>query len=133
MIQSGELGFRTNFYKMFDGRLIEAIHSMCKIVKSCVKISSHTTEYFNIYQGDRQDENMSTVLSCIFLKDFGHFMQPNGCMQIDSDIQHGEILAYLEILILLHADDADIFATDLVTFQHYLNVFLHILKFENLA
>ena len=60
-------------------------------------------------------------------------MLANGSMQIDSDIQHGEILTYLEILILLHADDADIFATDLVTFQHYLNVFLYILKFENLA
>ena len=68
--------------------------------------------------------HMPTVLFCLFTNDLGYFMQANGCLQIDFDIQHDQILTYLETLILLHADEAAIFATDPITFQHNLNVFL---------
>ena len=89
LIKRGELGFDINFYKIVDGKLFQAIHNMYKNFKACIKVSSQTSEYFNIYQGDRQDENMSTVLFCLFINDLGYFMQANGCLQIDFEIQHG--------------------------------------------
>ena len=76
---------------------------------------------------------MSTVLFCLFLNDLGDYASQWMCSGMDFDDQHGEILTYLTILILLYADDVFIFATDPTTFQQNLNVFFEYSKLCKLS
>lgn len=81
----------------------------------------------------RQRENLSHILFCLFLNNLDDFLQSNGCSGINFEVQHGDILTYLKILILLYADDTVIFATDSTTFQRNLDIFFEYTRLWKLS
>ena len=101
---------------------------MYRNIKSCVKFANQTSEFFDIYHGVRQGENLSPVLFCMFLNDLNEYLTDQNCLGVNLEVQHGDILTFLKLLTLLYADDTVIFATDPVTFQRNLNVFLEYSK-----
>ena len=52
-----------------DGKLLRIINNMYEYVKSCVKLCSSYSEYFNYAVGLRQDEVMSRLLFSLFVED----------------------------------------------------------------
>ena len=98
-----------------------------------MKFANKTPDSFYILHGVRQGGNLSTLLFCLFLNDLEDFLQANDCSGINFNVQHGDILTYLKVLILLYADDAVIFATDPTSFQRNLNTFFEYTRMWRLS
>ena len=68
-------------------------------------------------------ENLSPVLFALFLNDLEIFLIQKNCRGIDIDFSSDQLVLYLELFILLQADDTVIFGTDVESIQHSLNIF----------
>ena len=87
--------------KMFktgiDGKLLRIVKDMYQKVKSCVKVCSSYSEYFNYAVGLRQGEVMSPLLFSLFVEDLELYLQ--------CDIDAGLSIDDLTLILLLFADD----------------------------
>ena len=70
-----------------------------------------------------QNENLSPVLSALFLNDLESFLNQNSCNGIDLEIPDEPISRYIKMFVLLYADDTIIFGTNEEHFQDNLNIF----------
>ena len=110
-----------------NGKLLVVIHNMYKSAKSCVKVEDKISDYFSCNVGVRQGENLSPLLFSIFLNDFEFSVsrkyiglsflsgEINECLS-DDDIEH-----FLEIYVLLYADDTIVLAESADELQKALN------------
>lgn len=79
------------------GKLLRIVRDMYQKIKSCVKLCSSYSEYFQYAVGLRQGEVMSPLLFSIFVEDIELYLQNNP----DS----GLILDDIVLILLLFADD----------------------------
>ena len=96
------------------GKMLNVIKSMYECVKSKVKYNNVLSEEFTCTLGVRQCECLSTFLFSMFLNDLEEEFKKKGVEGID--------VGYLNLAILLYADDIILFAKSAKALQNSLNV-----------
>ena len=88
-------------------------------IKSNVSHGGEQSTFFRSFRG----EKLSPVLFALFLNDLETFLEENMCIGINLEISTGNISTYINLFILLYADDTVNFWTEEVSFLYNLNVF----------
>ena len=96
------------------GKILNVIKSMYECVKSKVKCNNVLSEEFMCTLGVRQGECLSPFLFSMFLNDIEEELIQKGVEGIN--------IGYLNLAILLYADDIILFANSSDALQHSLNV-----------
>jgi hypothetical protein len=96
-----------------QGKILRIIRNMYQKVKSCVKLCSNYSDYFNYAVGLRQGEVMSPMLFSLFVEDFELFLQNN--------VESGLHLDDIVLILLLFADDMAIVGKTPAEIQEHLN------------
>ena len=81
-----------------------------------------------VYVGVRQGENLSPVLFALFLNDLESFMHSNNCSDVNLELDSDNLYIYLQLFVLLYADDTVIFGADETSFQKNLDMFYEYAK-----
>ena len=93
------------------GKIINVIHNMYKNAKSCVKSGNNISDFFTCNIGVRQGENLSPILFAIYLNDFKDSISKsfNGLESMGLEL-HAEMDTFINLYVLLYADDTIILA-----------------------
>ena len=83
--------------------MFHVIQCLYKNIKSCVSLQEIKSDYFNVYQGVRQGENLSPVLFALFVDDLSDFLLEHNNHVLD--FNDNDINTYLQLFILMYADD----------------------------
>ena len=86
---------------------------MYSVVKSCVRYQSHTSRFFNSYNGLKQGDPSSPLLFMLVINDIRQ--------NINTDLQLIFTIDEMSLFLLLYADDAVVFAKSLEVLQSILN------------
>lgn len=91
-------------------------------IKSCVSVNNEFSQFFKINCGVRQGENLSPILFSIYLNDLASYLQTgNDGIKIENPSL--EFDTYLQLFVLLYADDTIIVSDNPKSFQNLLNKF----------
>ena len=115
--------FRKLHFNSIQGKFLRIICNMYENIKSCVKISGESSQFFASNCGVRQGENLSPILFSIYLNDLENFLLSSNISSLDLETISNEINIYLRLLILLYADDTVIFSNNKENFQKALDSF----------
>jgi len=99
------------------------IKSLYRDVQSCIKLNTKLTDFFVCGRGVRQCVNLSPILFALYLNDLVHYLisqNDSGVKMVDYDLD-----IFLQILVLLYADDTVLFAKSEAELISLLNFFLH--------
>ena len=97
-----------------NGRFYMAIKTLLSGTSACVKINSHTTNFFDINNGLPQGETMSPTLTCLFLHSLVDTLKSQNLgLKFVNEIVH----------ILMYADDIALIANDPDSMQSMLCLF----------
>ena len=107
------------------GKCFTYIRNMYIGIKSTIKISGMSSDFFTCNVGVRQGENLSPFLFALYINDLEYFLQEKGIVGLQSitDAIEDELMLYLKLLILLYADDTVIMAESADDLQNALNEF----------
>ena len=117
-----------------NGNVLNVIKDMYAKAKSCVKTHKGYSNFFVSNIGLRQGENLSPVLFSIFLNDLKDFLKINfnGLNLIENavnDLLLDDVERFMNLFILLYADDTAILAESkeemqksLQMLEHYCNI-----------
>ena len=108
-----------------NGKMHNVIFNMYTSVKSCISYNNHTTGYFNCEIGVRQGENLLPFLYSMFLNDLEEVLLTKyivGLRSITAELET-EIEIYLNIFVMLYADDTILLAESAEDLQVQLNAF----------
>ena len=86
------------------GKVFTVIKNMYENAKSCIRLNGQLSEYFNCNIGVRQGENLSPLLFSIFLNDLEDHMK-SACTGIKLSSSHDDTDLYVNLFVLLYADD----------------------------
>ena len=94
-----------------QGKLLKAIQSVYKCVKSCVRANDSLTDFFDCPVGLRQGCMMSPVLFSLFIDEFGELIEQSGLrgIQMYPDI--------VEMFLLFFADDVALISDSVIGLQ----------------
>ena len=106
-----------------NGKFIQVIKNMYSNIKSSVALNGQQSMFFPSEIGVRQGENLSPVLFSLFLNDLEDFLVFNNNNGITLHYNQEEVSYYLQILVLLYADDTVIISDSAESFQKCLNDF----------
>ncbi|MES9882143.1 MAG: reverse transcriptase family protein [Sedimenticola sp.] len=104
-----------------NGKIFQVIHSMYNNIKSCVNHNGDNSAFFPCNIGLRQGENLSPILFSLYLNDLESFLYFNECQGIK--LQNHDFGFFINLLVLLYADDTIIMAKDELELQHSLECF----------
>ena len=105
------------------GKCFRLIRSMYENIKSRVKCINGKSQFFPCTVGVRQGENLSPFLFAIFLNDLEFYFTQRGIPGINLEFNENDIFMFLQIFLLLYADDTVIFAESPEELQNALNAF----------
>ena len=105
------------------GKCFRLIRSMYENIKSRVKYINGKSQFFPCTVGVRQGENLSPFLFAIFLNDLEFYFTQRGIPGINLEFNENDIFMFLQIFLLLYADDTVIFAESPEELQNALNAF----------
>ena len=106
-----------------NGKFFRIIYNMYQGIKSCISFNGNQSSFFQSFRGVRQGENLSPVLFALFLNDLEFFLTTRNCSGIDLQFTSDDVNMYIQLFVLLYADDTVIFGTDETEFQNNLNAF----------
>lgn len=104
------------------GKLYNIILSMYNDTKSRLRCNNLYTNDFCCNIGIRQGENLSSILFAIFLNDIEKFCKDNGCDSIPLK-GHDDIHVFVQLFILLYADDTVLLANSVKSFKKLLKAY----------
>ena len=99
---------------------LKVIRNFYLNIKSCVSQNNEISPFFGSFCEVRQGENLSPLLFSLFLNEFLAAKHNTG---IVIDNQNDDMFTFLEIIILLYADDTVILSDDAMSFQKCLDDF----------
>jgi len=101
------------------GKVLEVIRNLYLNVKSCVFVNGERSQFFESFTGVRQGENLSPLLFSLFVNDLEEYMRQNGVKSLD--FKDEEINNFLNLFIILYADDTVILSNTPEGLQECLN------------
>ena len=108
-----------------NGKMFKTITNLYSQIKSCVidRCTGERSDFFGSFSGVRQGENLSPILFSLFINDLESFLKEKGCKPLDIPIgREGQMLSmYLELFVLLYADDTILFSETRKGLQQSLN------------
>ena len=109
-----------------NGKVLRVIVNMYNNIKSCVFLNSQKSELFTSCQGVRQGENLSPLLFSLYLNDLESYLTENGCtyLPVKVDDNEDDLTNYIQLLVLLYADDTILMADSKEKLQTGLDVML---------
>ena len=108
-----------------NGKCFRVIQSIYKNIKSCVLVNDKKTDFFISNIGVRQGENLSPLLFNLFLNDLEDFLINNNVTGIECREHQLDdtLMVYLEMFILLYADDTVILSDTPEGLQNALSIY----------
>ena len=108
-----------------NGKCFKVIYNMYQNIKSCVRYKNENSDFFPCLSGVRQGENLSPFLFAIFLNDLESFLKSlEGIpLELIKEKCQNNISAFVEIFVLLYADDTVILAESKEVLQKNLDIF----------
>ena len=110
------------------GKILQVINNIYNNAKSCVMVNNIQSQFFNVQCGVRQGENLSPLLFALFLNDMNDYIKndvPGLETIIDEcvacNMSESEISKFVNLYLLLYADDTVIFAENPSDLQNRLN------------
>ena len=100
-----------------SGKILTVIKNMYYTAKSCVIVDDEKSDFYRMSVGIRQGENLSPILFSLFLNDMKSFLKDENTglktpAEIANELHMNEKFGdcFLNLFILLYADDSVIFA-----------------------
>ena len=117
--------------KLFDsnvnGKILTVIKNMYQTAKSCVMVDDEKSDFYQMSMGIRQGENLSPILFSLFLNDMKSYLKDEftGLKSPAEDARESQmnekfVDCFLNLFVLLYADDSVIFAETPEILQHLL-------------
>ena len=106
--------------------MYNVISNMYDSIAQCISYSNCISEYFDWTNEVRQLENLSTFLFSLFLNDIDTFFENKNITELQtiSDEIENNLDIYLNLCILLYADDTALLAETANDLQTQLDAFL---------
>ena len=111
-----------------NGKILNVIRNLYTNAKSCISVNNNKSVFFKIDIGVRQGENLSPVLFALFLNDMHAYMSNimSGLESVseaarESGLNDNDVNVFLNLFLLLYADDTVIFAETPEKLQDGLN------------
>ena len=106
-----------------NGKVLRVIINMYNNIKSCVFLNGQKSDLFTSCQGVRQGENLSPLLFSLYLNDLETYLTENGCTHLQVKLDNeNDLTNYIQLLVLLYADDTILMADSKEKLQNGLNV-----------
>ena len=128
-------------YKL-GSKMMNILKSLYANVKSCVQMnyvdndgnmSYNISEMFPCINGLREGDILSPILFSLYVNDLKSFLQHNACEGINVQYENAnDVTCFLQILLLMYADDTVLFATTKPRLQHSLNMYAKYCKYWKL-
>jgi hypothetical protein len=108
-----------------NGKCLKIILNMYNGIKAKLTSGYSVSDIFPCEIGVRQGENLSPFLFSVFLNDLESFLLSKGAVGLSSISQKypGEITVYVNLFVLLYADDTILLAETAADLQQQLNSF----------
>lgn len=104
-----------------NGKIFRLIYNMYSDIKSCVFVNGQASPFFACERGLRQGENLSPIIFSMFLNDLESNLYIAGAHGVE--LQYGNAQQWLQLLVLLYADDTLIISDNQADFQNALDYF----------
>ena len=107
------------------GKCFKIIFNLYRNIKSCVEFNNKQSEFFPCLTGVRQGENLSPFLFSIFLNDIEDFFKVllGSPLNLIKEKCQSKLHIFIEMFVLLYADDTVIFSETPEGMQNALNIF----------
>jgi hypothetical protein len=123
-----------------NGKFFKVIFNLYHGAKSCVSLGKNApmSIFFSCLVGVRQGENLSPVLFAIYLNDLEQFLSKkyNGLPllknTVSESLEDDDVTVYLNLFILLYADDTILLSENEVELQNALDGMLEYCKLNKL-
>ena len=92
-------------------------------IKSCVSVEGNDSPFFFSNRGVRQGDNISPVLFSLFLDDLEDYFLTESTEGIPVECMTENMYFYMQIYVLLYADDTVIMSKSPEDLQNNLNIF----------
>jgi hypothetical protein len=107
-----------------EGRFLTLIKTMYQNIKSCVISNNSSSEYFPCNAGVRQGEHLSPLLFSIYLNDLEQYLTGKGHEGVNINTTNTDNSdLWINLIMLLYADDTVLLADTPDSLQHALNDF----------
>ena len=92
-----------------NGKFFRIMYNMFQVIKFCISFNGNQSSFFQSFRGVRQGENLSPSLFALFLNDLEFFLTTKNCSGIDLEFTSDDVNMYIQLFVLLYADDTVIF------------------------
>lgn len=106
-----------------NGNFFQIIHNMYQNIKSCVADKGEYSAFFMSNCGVRQGDNLSPILFSMILNDLEDHLINDRSDGIEIECYNDQMYVFMEVFILLYADDTVILADNAQSFQNCLDSF----------
>ena len=125
------------FFKLYTykigSKMMNVLKCMYEKLKSCLqmnyvdthgKMSYNISEIFPCVNGLREGDILSPLLFSLYVNDLKSFLEQTHCHGIEVQYTNeNDVMCYLQMLLLMYADDTVLFATSKRQLQHSLNMY----------
>ena len=106
-----------------NGNFLRILQNMYLNIKSCVSVDGNDSPFFFSNRGVRQGDNISPVLFSLFLNDLEDYFEAERCEGIPVECMTDRMYFFMQIYVLLYADDTVIMGKNSEDLQDNLNIF----------
>ena len=106
-----------------NGKCLKLIKNMYADIKSRIKTNEGATLFFPSTSGVRQGENLSPLLFSLYLNDLEEFLVCKNANGVECNAYSDDIYMYIQLFIILYADDTVLMSTNAKDLQQSLGIF----------